>query len=527
MVSCELSMVQVVYVSRHGIRTPYPADNGTVTDYSSYTPLIFPDETDWNMTYDAFANQYLTPHGQVVMSNIGSYYKDRWGQNGLGTIDCDRITCYADFSSDATRDRDSAMYWLNGFELCPNLPIILVNDTTNSNMEPVLSDHYLFPAASCQLATEEQVNGLYGGDVDALTEMYYDSIQQVNEVLNMTEPGFHADVCQNINPEYDESAVPAPNCTLFETGYEYTGVFYNGMFTSPMYSAGYFAENWMFQYLGNVETWAFDQIPFSILRDLYSMHIESMWFGTNYWNSNAYSSQQLSYIMATMDQYVTGTDIDGVPQSSDQNVVLLFSHDTNILYLRRLLGVNWIPVGYGSNVASPGGALSFELWHDDAGSDTDIDAYFVKLLYIAPSPDQQRNAEVLNTDTNEPSIATLVIPDCGLELCPFSLFKSIVLTHMNSECILEPFQTSIRNMQSQDAQGNNNNDDGDFNMSGWQLVGTTIGFMLGLIFVLGVFVYYYNKTQYKAINNNNNDEDKLKRDMYSGDVKNPVSTSNA
>ena len=52
-------------VSRHGIRTPYPADNGTVTDYSSYTNLDFPNASEWNMTYDAFANQYLTPHGQV------------------------------------------------------------------------------------------------------------------------------------------------------------------------------------------------------------------------------------------------------------------------------------------------------------------------------------------------------------------------------------------------------------------------------------------------------------------------------
>lgn len=501
-------MVQIVYVSRHGIRTPYPADNGTVTDYSSYTYLEFPDEKDWNMTYEAFANQYLTPHGQVVMSNIGSYYKDRWGHSGLGAIDCDRITCYADFGDGATRDRDTAISWLEGFELCPKVPIMLVNDTVNSEMEPVLSDHYLFPAESCQLATEEQVNGLYGGDVDALTEMYYDSINQVNLILDITGEdtvdGFNAEICQNINPLYDADATPS--CTLFETGSNYTGRYYNGMFTSPMYYAGYFAENWMFQYLGNIENWAFDKIPFSILRDLYSMHIESMWFGTNIWNANAYSSQQLSYVMGSMEQFVTKSKVDGIPQSIDQNIILLFSHDTNILYLRRLLDVNWIPVGYGNNVASPGGALSFELWLDDVDN-----SYYVKLLYIAASPDQQRNAEVLDLD-NEPSIATLVIPNCGLELCPWETFKSIVLNSMNSDCIQEPLQSTIKGMQAQNNAANSNEND-DFGMGGWDLVWTTVGAMCGIFVLVIACVKFYSTSSYEFVSTLSEEDKKMKQKL--------------
>ncbi len=51
-----------------------------------------------------------------------------------------------------------------------------VNATSYPGMQPVLSDHY---DVGCPLATEEQVNGLYGGDVDALTDMYFDGIQKV------------------------------------------------------------------------------------------------------------------------------------------------------------------------------------------------------------------------------------------------------------------------------------------------------------------------------------------------------------
>jgi hypothetical protein len=42
--------------------------------------------------------------------------------------------------------------------------------------------------------------------------------------------------------------------------------------------------------------------------------------------------------------------------------LLLVSHDTNILYLQRLLDLNWIPNGFTNNIATTGGSLSFELW---------------------------------------------------------------------------------------------------------------------------------------------------------------------
>ena len=93
----------------------------------------------------------------------------------------------------------------------------------------------------------------------------------------------------------------------------------------------------------------------------------------------AYSSQQLGYIVASIDQYVNHAAVDGVPQAIDTKLVLLFSHDTNILYLRKLLDLNWIPIGYANNVATPGGALSFELYHEN---DPKNNSYYVKLNYI-------------------------------------------------------------------------------------------------------------------------------------------------
>ena len=364
MVQCELSLVQVVMVSRHSIRTPYAPTNGTVSDFSSYTNLPFPTYVDWNMTEYDFENQYVTPQGTILMQRLGA--------GGLSQISCEQITCFADYGGEASRDLDSAIAWLEGFEICPDVPIQLVNETTNPLMQGVLSDHYQI--GSCELATEDQVMGMYGGDPDALTTMYEDGIIKVGEVLEMTgstDDPFNAPICKNVNPLYDEN--PVESCTLMDIEYVWFGDYF-GEFQSPLYLASYFAEAWMFQYLGNLETYAFGALDLASLRDLYSMHIENLWLGTNIWNSVAYSSQQLGYIIASIDQMVSNDGVDGVPQDANTQLVLLFSHDTNILYLRKLLDLNWIPIGHGNNVATPGGALNFELHRDDVDG-----SYFVKV----------------------------------------------------------------------------------------------------------------------------------------------------
>ena len=170
-----------------------------------------------------------------------------------------------------------------------------------------------------------------------------------------------------------------------------------GMFTSPFYYGGYFAESWMLQYVSNLTVvcgrrgkkggregqtnkgiithlslslfflflqWAFNEIPIRVLVDLYELHIQTLWFGTNFWNAQAYGSQQMTYITASLEQFMDQAPIDGLyqvfffflfhspillltkpNQKPDTKLVLLVSHDTNILYLQRLLDLNWIPRG--------------------------------------------------------------------------------------------------------------------------------------------------------------------------------------
>lgn len=262
-------LIQSLIVSRHGVRSPYPPNYGTVSDFTAYTDLIFPDNTSWGMTYEDFESQHLTPHGEKIAPYMGKYSGERFIQQGLDISDCANIVCFAD---DNSRDIMTAQLWLSGLG-CSEVEVSVVNSTSFSEMQPVVQDEF---DVGCPNATENQVNGLYGGDPDTLTNIYYNPINLVMDVIEMP---LDAEICSLTNDEF----VPTDGCTLFDTGYLWTGAVYDGTFKSPTYYAKYFAEHWMLQYLSNVTDWAFGKLTLAQLNDLYAMQVKTLWFGTNYW----------------------------------------------------------------------------------------------------------------------------------------------------------------------------------------------------------------------------------------------------
>lgn len=478
-----LTLVNSAIVSRHGVRSPYPPTNSTsASDVSMYSGRPFPTWQDWGYsTEKEYADQDLTPHGQRILPYVGSYYRQLYSNLSLD-IGCDKVWCYADFTSgNSTRDVETARLWLEGFNCTETETEVRIVTTTNENkgMAPVLSDHF---DNGCPLPTEDQIDGLWGGDVNALTDMYADGITAVQDVLRMPA---NATICENVNPDFDKSAAA---CTLFETGYEFTGLYFQGEFLSPLYYAQYFAETWMLQFVSNITNWAFNELTLSELTDLYNMHIKTLSFGMNLWTSKAYSSQQLAYIVATLAQKVEDANLDGVYQPKSNNLLLLVSHDTNILYLGTLLNLNWIPLGYGNNVASTSGALIFELYEDQEASGSD-EKFYVKVHYDAASPTQQRNAEILTLD-NPPSIANLVIPECGSEYCPWNRFVQVAIGSINLDCIQEPLRSTVASIY-------NGNDDGDDTIfSDTTITIETISACIGAgVLIFAVSLYFCNKHQ--------------------------------
>ena len=111
-----------------------------------------------------------------------------------------------------------------------------------------------------------------------------------------------------------------------------------------------------------------------------------------------------------------------LPGGAEAAVHLLFIHDTNQLYLRQLLQLDWISRGWPTHAAPTGGHILFEVLCDD-------DCY-VRVVFRAQSPAAQRAG-----DQGPPETAVLIIPRCGEELCPLDRFVQIVLDVVALDCV--------------------------------------------------------------------------------------------
>jgi hypothetical protein len=447
----EYIAVTSVLVQRHGVRSPYPAPEQTNnSDYSLYTARQFPSAQDWGMTEYEYNNQYLTPHGRAILPKMGKWYKDYYKKLFGTAVDCSRVSV---FSDNSIRDIDTAKLLVqdeNGLN-CPSVDVIVPAQAAFSNyadLAPVLSDNT--QVNNCPVATETQVTGLYGGfgatgpDASSLTSLFETGIDFItNDLLQMG--AYNASICAKVNPtgfSYNADG-GVGQCGLNNTGYVYTGQYYEGMFKSPFYYAGYFAETLMFQYLSNLPTVGFDILTNGEeqLANLYTMHQGSLVFGTNIFNGASYASQQLGYVVASLQSYVQNSAVTGVRQAARSQLTFLVCHDTNILYLRQLLNLNWVPDNNPKNVATTGGSLSFQLFRraGAAADSTDEADYSVLLVYTAASPEQQRQATTLSLGT-PPAQAQVLIPKCGEIFCPFATFKQVALDAISLNCVTEPLQ---------------------------------------------------------------------------------------
>lgn len=436
-----LTLVQTLIVSRHSIRTPMAAPFSDVGDISAYSTRKWPSAADWGMTQKEVDNQFLTPRGIEVARLTGEFYRETFN-SGTPTpisnlLTCDQVTVFSD--GGAYRDFQTAQAWLEGFG-CPapeETNIIQINQSSLPTMQPVVAT--AFQIDGCSAASEEQVNGTYGGNVAALTARFAASIQKVQDVLQMP---VNASICTQVNRTFEPSA--SHPCTLFELGYAWNGVLWDGMFYSPLVYAQYFAEAWMLQYLSNVTQWAWGALSSTDeLVELYKMHIQSLWFGTNEWNSRAYGSQLLAYVLASLNAAATGRQVLGLEHEPSQKVVAFFSHDANILYLQRLLGMSWLTTGWPFDVATTASSVRFELLRETTGK------LFVRVAYVSASPDQQRSATSFvvrnvangssssNSSSGTPlSVAYVVIPQCGSLLCPLDEFQDAVLAAVDTDCMI-------------------------------------------------------------------------------------------
>ena len=84
-------MTGAIYVSRHGVRSPYPPGGvgwpAHGQSWEAWTSAPVKRATEFGMTDHAFKTQELTAHGKTLVKPLGASAREAWAAAGL-EIDC-------------------------------------------------------------------------------------------------------------------------------------------------------------------------------------------------------------------------------------------------------------------------------------------------------------------------------------------------------------------------------------------------------------------------------------------------------
>jgi 4-phytase/acid phosphatase len=372
----------VVYVSRHGVRSP----TGKAEQYSPYSSAAWPA---WEV-----APGYLTAHGYQLMELFGAYDRMELVSKGLlqstGCEDVAHTTIRAD-SDQRTRETGKAI----AAGLFPGCPVA-VQALPEGEADP------LFHSISAgvghpkpDLATAA-LSGRIGGDPNNLTEAYHTQIAALDQIL--ANCGTAAARKGKRTSLFDIPAKLAPG-----TGDKLAELH------GPLNTASTLTENLLLEYTQGMEAsnvgWGC--VDGGELRSLLELHSAATDFSQRTTAlARARGSNLLDHIRRAMEQAVTGKAIPGAPSALKDRALFLVGHDTNLANGRR-------------DDTPPGSTLIFELWRARSTRN-----YFVQTYYSAQTLEQMRSATSL-TSSNPPQRVHLYIPGCSQQdlSCAWPVFS--------------------------------------------------------------------------------------------------------
>jgi len=382
----------VVYISRHGVRSP----TGKPAQYGAYASAPWPA---WSVEPG-----YLTPHGYQLMKLFGAYDRTLFSSEGLfpATGCTSAVTFYAD-SDQRTQQTGKAL--AEGlFPGCP-LPVQALPEGTNDPLFHIAPS--MLTRNTADLATAA-IAGRIGNDPAALTEAYRTPLTALDHLLATC--GRHRDDAPQRISLFD---VPSS----LEPGKGDHVADLHG----PINTAATLAENLLLEYTEGMDAsqvgWGC--VDASNLRSLIGLHTAASDFAQRTPAvARIQASNLLDHINRVLTQAVTGKPIQGAIAKPDDRALFLIGHDTNLANLAGLLNLTWIADGRRDDTA-PGGALVFELWRSRTSG-----AYTVRTFYTVQTLEQMRSATPL-TQANPPARVPVFLPGCGTAdlACPWPAFN--------------------------------------------------------------------------------------------------------
>lgn len=416
---------QILVITRHGIRVPFPPlEKVAFSLYSTDSEREwFTNFSDWGA--DQVAG--LTDHGREVIRKMGAHF----GETLLKNLSKE-FFIYSSVDS-TKRDIKTAISFFKG--AYPD-----VNVTEADMFGPGDADQQTYirtllnqgdintPQCVGSATLPDVIKGETGGDLSALSLEQQENVMEVSDYFSCCQP----ELCK-----LKGDLSPSGACTLMNLRTDWEGQkFYWEDFTGPMTVAAKLMEYVQLVYLNGMD-WKklVPDMTETGLAKLMHLHEESMSLADDYWNAQHSGSELLVHMAATMQQYISGTGIKGLQSKPSAAFVYYAAHDINIYLIRQLLRLNWMTESFNPNQSPPGGMLFFVLLSaESAGAGK---SYYVKAFFMTQSMKQQRESSTLSQD-NPASRVFAVIPGCahGPELsCPFEDFKTLVLKEIKRECV--------------------------------------------------------------------------------------------
>jgi 4-phytase/acid phosphatase len=399
----------VVYVSRHGIRSP----TGKVEKYSSYSVAPWP-------TWDV-APGYLTAHGYRLMEIFGAYDRMELASQGLlratGCDDAAHVTIHAD-SDQRTRETGKAI----AAGLFPGCAVKVQNLPEGDN-DPLFHSIAAGIGKPHPALAAAAIAGRIGGDPDNLTNAYRTQLSALDKILATCGTGASPETKRTSLLDISAKLAPGEDDGLAKM-------------KGPLATASSIAESFLLEYTQGMDASSvgWGCVDRDKLRWLIDLHTAASDFAQRTKAiARMQASNLLDHVRRAMEQSVTGKPVPGAPDAPGDSALFLIGHDTNLTNIAGLLDLTWIVDGHRDDTP-PGAVLIFELWKSHATAN-----YSVRTYYSAQTLEQMRSASNLTLD-DPPQRVPVFLPGCSAEdfSCPWPSFaktldQAIDLQYVSSQ----------------------------------------------------------------------------------------------
>ncbi|KAF1794243.1 Histidine phosphatase superfamily [Phytophthora cactorum] len=458
---------QVIVLSRHGVRGPYGLGTESPSEDLLKQYVLNPN-FDLPLSANAWGTSEtedpaeivspkLTKHGFHVVKQMGAqYFRDHLYEEFLNAA-CEETFAYADNNQ---RDNLTAVAFLSGlYPLCKEL-VPITKETQ------LLFEQGQDPTADCPVCSKAVYEGITGSnDTSFVLQEIREEVAEVNDLLQCCA----ASVCSiDDEPANSDLIESSATCDLFGIPTQWNGAFYLP-WKDTLSNADYFSEWLLLQSLNNMSLPS--QLSFEKILSLAKIHETHMDLITNEVNSANFGATLLAHLTASFEQNIMQKPLPVAKgegphllQGPENRLLYYAAHDINLLYVRNLLRLQWYTKGWRPHQPVPGGMLVFELhatptkgnkqtspttseyrnlksagrvsWDvEEAVDNEDTNRFYVKLYFVAASPEQIRNGDELSPE-NRPDRVQVTIPSCSEEIdvgdgatdvrCPFSTFKKLI-----------------------------------------------------------------------------------------------------